>query len=79
MPELDTAAKQNAERRLARRLAGWSPRSQVEYGWLANEADVAAVDVIRIVADCENSDLRERIAAYLRDVLAKVVEHHSNE
>lgn len=80
MPELDTAAKQDAERRLAQRLANWSPRSQIEYGWLANEADVAAVGVNQIIADCEDTDdPRELTAAYLRGFFVRVVEHHSTD
>jgi hypothetical protein len=49
----------------------------IEYGWLANEADVAARHIVEIVtaARVERADPQEPVAAYLRDVFAKIAEH----
>jgi hypothetical protein len=47
----------------------------IEYGWLASEADIAAGHIVEIITAVELPDRQERVAAYLRDAFAKVAEH----
>jgi hypothetical protein len=47
----------------------------IEYGWLASEADIAARHIVEITSAIESPDQQERVAAYLRDAFAKIAEH----